>query len=703
MSYLRGGTEEEALRYDVAHNDPIGSKLDDLNWVETYLDSGINSGVSSRGPESIAVPDDWITDIKEHSTRAQRIKNAMFADNHHQMSNKIVADMPTSDRILQNGNPLTAGVSSISTSASAAVVNHHSQQHSAVSKLSQPSQLLKSAVVSLVHYQDDADLAERALPELVRLLNDDDLVVVAQAASMLSRLAKREASKSVVCRNSAVLEGLVQAVLRSDADTELSRHAAIVFHSASLTIDKCDILADSHLCISALVRLLGCSVESVVCYAVTTLHNIMQYRNQVKELVQAVGGVQQLTKLLNRTNDKFLAVVSDCLHIIAFANPEAKLTILANDGPTELLRILQSTKYEKLLWTTTRLLKVLSVCEQNKRNLLERGVIPTMCSVLHRSDVTERVSHNCLYTVRNLSDLAIKLEGLDVLIRLLIEYLTSTDRTIVSCAAGILSNLTCNNQINKQIVVQHNGVEALIRTLIQASKEETVESTICALRHLTCRHKLAPTAQESIRLCFGLPAVVRLLNPSGNSWTLLKATVGLVRNLAMSISNAGALRENGAIGRLISVVKAAYKSVISNDHSRKRTIESSFENSAPSVSTTHLARAELVLKTCFGALHSIARDANNRKAICDQSNSFFSIIRELLINDYTSFGVIRSLLCLCNELVNVQVALNHLIKSRSRIVELSASDDDGIAAFALALLQKIGDEPNGQAEYSLDA
>ena len=36
--------------------------------------------------------------------------------------------------------------------------------------------MLKHAVVNLINYQDDADLATRAIPELTKLLNDEDQV-----------------------------------------------------------------------------------------------------------------------------------------------------------------------------------------------------------------------------------------------------------------------------------------------------------------------------------------------------------------------------------------------------------------------------------------------------------------------------------------------------------------------------------------------
>lgn len=48
----------------------------------------------------------------------------------------------------------------------------------AVQRLAEPSQMLKHAVVNLINYQDDAELATRAIPELTKLLNDEDQVRV---------------------------------------------------------------------------------------------------------------------------------------------------------------------------------------------------------------------------------------------------------------------------------------------------------------------------------------------------------------------------------------------------------------------------------------------------------------------------------------------------------------------------------------------
>lgn len=67
-------------------------------------------------------------------------------------------------------------------------------------------------------------------------------------------------------------------------------------------------------------------------------------------------------------------VVTDCLHVLAYGNKESKLIILASGGPAELVRIMRSYTYEKLLFTTSRVLKVLSVDTDNKQAIVEVSV-----------------------------------------------------------------------------------------------------------------------------------------------------------------------------------------------------------------------------------------------------------------------------------------------------------------------------------------
>ena len=104
-----------------------------------------------------------------------------------------------------------------------------------------------------------------------------------------------------------------------------------------------------------------------------------------KNAVRLAGGIPKMVALLQRNNVKFLAIVTDCLQILAYGNQEAKLIILASQGPLELVRIMRSYDYEKLLWTTSRVLKVLSVCSSNKPAIVDAGGMQVSISstVLH--------------------------------------------------------------------------------------------------------------------------------------------------------------------------------------------------------------------------------------------------------------------------------------------------------------------------------
>lgn len=116
-------------------------------------------------------------------------------------------------------------------------------------------------------------------------------------------------------------------------------------------------------------------------------------------------------------------------------------------------------------------------------------------------------------------------EGLDNLLQVLVSLLSSDDINMLTCATGILSNLTCNNAHNKSLVTQSNGVEALIHAILRAGeKEDVTEPAVCALRHLTSRHQQAEVAQNGVRTHYGIPAIVKLLNQP-YYWPVIKVVL----------------------------------------------------------------------------------------------------------------------------------------------------------------------------------
>lgn len=95
-----------------------------------------------------------------------------------------------------------------------------------------------SGILSLINsgitfpIQDDADLATRAIPELTKLLNDEDQVVVSQACMMVHQLSKKEASRHAIMNSPQMVAALVRAMTNTN-DLETTRCAAGTLHNLS--------------------------------------------------------------------------------------------------------------------------------------------------------------------------------------------------------------------------------------------------------------------------------------------------------------------------------------------------------------------------------------------------------------------------------------------------------------------------------------
>nr|BBG74726.1 beta-catenin [Patiria pectinifera] len=659
---------------DLPKQDPMQQTLD---WQHHGygMDSGIQSGVTTQAPSVSSKSHhdeesemsagqgmfDWDSSYGQaytqeqvdemnqqlNQTRSQRVRAAMFPET------------------------LEEGVQIPSTQFDP---NHQTS----VQHLAEPSQMLKHAVVNLINYQDDADLATRAIPELGKLFSDEAQVVVSQAAMMVHQLSKKEASRHAIMNSPQVVAALVRAMSNSN-DLETTRCAVGTLHNLSHHRAGLQSIFKSG-GIPALVKLLSSTVESVLFYAITTLHNLLLHQEGSKMAVRLAGGLQKMVMLLARNNVKFLAICTDCLQILAFGNQESKLIILASGGPAQLVRIMRTYTYEKLLWTTSRVLKVLSVCPSNKPAIVEAGGMQALGMQLgHQSN---RLVQNCLWTLRNLSDAAVRMDDLEGLVQMLVQLLASNDISVVTCACGILSNLTCNNARNKIIVCQVGGIEALVRVVIQAGdREEITEPGVCALRHLTSRHPEAETAQNAVRHNFGIPTAAKLLQAPSH-WPLIKATIGLVRNLALCPANHAPLREHGVIPRLVQLLMRA------NLDSQRRQ-----SGGANGQSFTDGVRMEEIIEGAVGALHILARDMHNRMLI--RNLSTVPLFVQLLYSNIENIQrVTAGVLCeLAQDKEGAEIIEQE--GATAPLTELLHSRNEGVATYAAAVLyRRCEDKPH---------
>ncbi|CAF4757607.1 unnamed protein product [Rotaria sp. Silwood1] len=73
---------------------------------------------------------------------------------------------------------------------------------------------------------------------------------------------------------------------------------------------------------------------------------------------------------------------------------------------------------------------------------------------------------------------------------------------------------------------------------------------ICTLRHLTGKCPLANQARENIRINHAIPYIIKYLHTKENNWSLLKACIGLIRNLALSSNNLTILCEHRSVYKI---------------------------------------------------------------------------------------------------------------------------------------------------------
>uniref|UniRef100_A0A3B4DQE9 Junction plakoglobin n=1 Tax=Pygocentrus nattereri TaxID=42514 RepID=A0A3B4DQE9_PYGNA len=542
-----------------------------------------------------------------------------------------------------------------------------SSQQTNVQRLAEPSQLLKTAIIHLINYQDDAELATRAVPELTKLLNDDDQVVVNKAAQIVNQLTRKEASRRALMQSPQMVAAVVRA-MQNTSDMETARATASILHNLSHQREGLLAIFKSG-GIPALVRMLSSPMESVLFYAITTLHNLLLHQEGAKMAVRLADGLQRMVPLLKKSNPKFLAITTDCLQLLSYGNQESKLIILANGGPEGLVQIMRNYNYEKLLWTTSRVLKVLSVCPSNKPAIVEAGGMQALGK--HVTGSSQRLSQNCLWTLRNLSDAATKQDGLDGLLQVLIGLLSTDDVNMLACVTGILSNLTCNNARNKTHVTQNNGVEALIHALLRAGeKEDVAEPATCALRHLTSRHPEAELAQNAVRTHYGIPAIVKT------------AVVGLIRNLALCPTNQAPLRDADAIPKLVNLLINAHQDAQKHGSASQQTYQDG-------------VRMEEIVEGCTGALHIMARDPVNRGVIADMNT--IPLFVQLLYSPVDNIKRVAAGV-LCELALDKQSAV--AIDSEGAcapLMELLHSSNEGIATYAAAVLFRISEDKN--ADY----
>jgi len=144
------------------------------------------------------------------------------------------------------------------------------------------------------------------------------------------------------------------------------------------------------------------------------------------------------------------------------------------------------------------------------------------------------------------------------------------------------------------------------KLMMNADKnDDSIEAALCTLRHVTARHDLENEAREAIRKSYGIGNIVKLLRDKNfkDHWGTIKATVGLIKNLALSPTIIPQLCEQNAVRKLGELL-------INVDRERAKIYD---ENSQ------HLHQFDVMIEIILGALINLAKDLSC-KAIIKEMN-----------------------------------------------------------------------------------
>jgi hypothetical protein len=397
--------------------------------------------------------------------------------------------------------------------------------------------------------------------------NERDKVVLTNSVGLLFSYAVTSARSAEICQLMSASPVILNALYNLLTNPEFKNDDTILsFATANLTnISKYEAGRSALLgCnglqanewpskgVKALINSLQSRDSNVVIFAITAVHNLLldrrlEVQDIAKKQIKYADGIKYIVSQLAHqylvNNYEFKVIVLDCLQILAYGNMDNRLSILKSDGPRLLLRTIRENfdnqPTEELVETASRVLKSLSVCPANKDSIIRNDGIEILTRCIKREN--QEILKTCLWTLRNLSDVinnnlrdhSSAVNSLvERLLGILFEY--SEEPCIVTCALGILANLTCNNDHIKKFICEYNGVDLLLNTIDVALRDsrdfrilnhEVLEPAIYTLCHLMNQphYSQLPVERQRVKERFTNPAFRTLKQWSSSSEDLAKA------------------------------------------------------------------------------------------------------------------------------------------------------------------------------------
>lgn len=165
-----------------------------------------------------------------------------------------------------------------------------------------------------------------------------------------------------------------------------------------------------------LAHLLTAHLERIKFNCLITIHNVLLSvkgadKEEAKKHFFAANGVQILAELLGYDNPKFLAILCDCLCLVATRDRKIKELILQQKGTEKLVQILQKFNYPNLIERALKLFQGLAACPANKKMINDHCGMELLASFLKPENKAHKdmIGYFAASSMRNLSDSANKI------------------------------------------------------------------------------------------------------------------------------------------------------------------------------------------------------------------------------------------------------------------------------------------------------
>ncbi len=108
------------------------------------------------------------------------------------------------------------------------------QQQAGQPPQQQQCELSENALENWMNYQDNSEMAIKAIPDLIKLLNDEDHVVVNQAAMLVNQMSRKKTSCLALIESSNCVSSLVNCLMAADVNIETAKNVVGTFYNISM-------------------------------------------------------------------------------------------------------------------------------------------------------------------------------------------------------------------------------------------------------------------------------------------------------------------------------------------------------------------------------------------------------------------------------------------------------------------------------------